>query len=233
MARNYNRNETMLDRIMRYGGVQRQPRVMSRPQFVQRGGFVPQQRVQQETRVPQYREQPRYATPQPQQREYSPEEIFNYRLEMAKREYAQNVQRMEAQRQAAYGVPQMGEGAAARPYEFLMGEADRLGASSGMVPQAQMPQGQVPQQAEPEEQPLTEDEEAELRIRMMYNDYTRESVERGAPPVSFEEFVQALMNRQQAQEQQTVAAQQQPESVPSPEQAPQTQVPQGAVPPQA
>ena len=215
MARNY-RRENLLDRISINGGVQRQPRAMARPQFVQRGGFVPQQRVQQETRVPQYREQPRYATPQPQpqQREYSPEEIFNYRLEMAKREYAQNVQRMEAQRQAAYGVPQMGEGAAARPYEFLMGEADRLGASSGMVSQAQVPQAQVPQhgatgvqqQAEPEEQPLTEDEEAEIRIRMMYNDYTRESVERGAQPVSFEEFVQAIMARQQSQQQQAAAA---------------------------
>lgn len=216
MARNY-RQENLLDRIAINGGVQRQPRAMARPQFVQRGGFVPQQRVKQETRVPQYSEQPRYATPQPQQREYSPEEIFNYRLEMAKREYAQNVQRMEAQRQAAYGVPQMGEGAAARPYEFLMGEADRLGASSGMVSQAQVPQAQVQQQGatgiaqlkdEPEEKPLTEDEEAELRIRMMYNDYTRESVELGAQPVSFEEFVQALMARQQSQQQQVAAAQQ-------------------------
>lgn len=226
MARNYNRNETMLDRIMRYGGVQRQPRVMSRPQFVQRGGFVPQQRVVQQV-------QPRVVQQRPVQRRYTPEEIYAIRMEQAKREYEQMAYQAEMERQAAYDVPNMGQGAAARPYEFLMGEADRLGASSGMVPQAQIPQGQVPQQAEPEEQPLTEDEEAELRIRMMYNDYTRESVERGAPPVSFEEFVQALMNRQQAQEQQTVAAQQPPESVPSPEQATQTQVPQGAVPPQA
>lgn len=226
MARNYNRNETMLDRIMRYGGVQRQPRVMARPQFVQRGGFVPQQRVVQQV-------QPRVVQQQPVQRRYTPEEIYAIRMEQAKREYEQMAYQAEMERQAAYDVPNMGQGAAARPYEFLMGEADRLGASSGMVPQSQMPQGQVPQQAEPEEQPLTEDEEAELRIRMMYNDYTRESVERGAPPVSFEEFVQALMNRQQAQEQQAVAAQQPPESAPSSEQAPQTQVPQGAVPPQA
>ena len=200
-------NENFLDRIKRYGGVQRQPRVMARPQFVQRGGFVPQQRVQQETRVQQYRQQPRYATPQPQQREYSPEEIFNYRLEMAKREYAQNVQRMEAQRQAAYGVPQMGEGAAAKPYQFLMGEAARLGAQSNGVPQQQVPQGYVPQQAqvpqqpaEPEEPPLTEEEESELRIRMMYSDYTRECAEHGAQPVSFQEFVQALIARSQAQQ---------------------------------
>ena len=221
MARNYNRNETMLDRIMRYGGVQRQPRVMARPQFVQRGGFVPQQRVVQQV-------QPRVVQQKPVQRRYTPEEIYAIRMEQAKREYEQMAYQAEMERQAAYGVPDMGKGAAARPYEFLMGEADRLGASSGMVPQAQIPQGQVPQQAEPEEQPLTEEEEAELRIRMMYNDYTRESVERGAPPVSFEEFVQALMARQQAQEQQAVAAQQPQESVPSPEQAPQTQVPQGA-----
>lgn len=226
MARNYNRNETMLDRIMRYGGVQRQPRVMSRPQFVQRGGFVPQQRVVQQV-------QPRVVQQKPVQRRYTPEEIYAYRMEQAKREYEQMAYQAEMERQAAYGVPNMGQGAAARPYEFLMGEADRLGASSGMVPQAQIPQGQVPQQAEPEEQPLTEEEEAELRIRMMYNDYTRESVERGAPPVSFEEFVQALMNRQQAQEQQAVAAQQQPEPAPAPEQVSQTQVPQGAEPPQA
>lgn len=226
MARNYNRNETMLDRIMRYGGVQRQPRVMARPQFVQRGGFVPQQRVVQQV-------QPRVVQQQPVQRRYTPEEIYAIRMEQAKREYEQMAYQAEMERQAAYDVPNMGQGAAARPYEFLMGEADRLGASSGMVPQSQMPQGQVPQQAEPEEQPLTEDEEAELRIRMMYNDYTRESVERGAPPVSFEEFVQALMNRQQAQEQQAVAAQQPPEPAPAPEQVPQAQVPQGAVPPQA
>ena len=226
MTRNYNRNETMLDRIMRYGGVQRQPRVMARPQFVQRGGFVPQQRVVQQV-------QPSVVQQKPVQRRYTPEEIYAIRMEQAKREYEQMAYQAEMERQAAYGVPNMGQGAAARPYEFLMGEADRLGASSGMVPQSQMPQGQVPKQAEPEEQPLTEEEEAELRIRMMYNDYTRESVERGAPPVSFEEFVQALMNRQQAQEQQAVAAQQQPESAPSSEQIPQTQVPQGAVPPQA
>lgn len=193
MARNYNRNETMLDRIMRYGGVQRQPRVMSRPQFVQRGGFVPQQRVVQQV-------QPRVVQQQPvQQRRYTPEEIYAIRMEQAKREYEQMAYQAEMERRAAYGVPQMGEGAAARPYEFLMGEADRLGASSGIVPQAQVPQQLatgVQQQAEPEEQPLTEEEEAELRIRMMYNDYTRESLERGAQPVSFEKFVQALMARQ-------------------------------------
>ena len=226
MARNYNRNETMLDRIMRYGGVQRQPRAIARPQFVQRGGFVPQQRVVQQV-------QPRVVRQQPVQRRYTPEEIYAIRMEQAKREYEQMAYQAEMERQAAYGVPDMGEGAAARPYEFLMGEADRLGASSGMVPQAQIPQVQVPQQAEPEEQPLTEEEEAELRIRMMYNDYTRESVERGAQPVSFEEFVQALMNRQQAQEQQAVAAQQPPAPAPAPEQVRQAQVPQGAVPPQA
>ena len=228
-------NENFLDRVMRYGGVQRRPQYAPRNNggFVPRGGYGRQQ-------VPQYRERPQYVQrqvqqPQPQtvQRQYTPEEIYAIRMEQAKREYEQMAYQAEMERQAAYGVPDMGQGAAARPYEFLMGEADRLGASSGMVPQAQMPQGQVPQQPEPEEQPLTEDEEAELRIRMMYNDYTRESVERGAPPVSFEEFVQALMNRQQAQEQQAVAAQQPPESAPSPEQIPQAQVPQGAVPPQA
>lgn len=222
-------NENFLDRVMRYGGVQR------RPQYAPRnnGGFVPRGVY---GRTPQGYGQPRQVQqpkPQPVQRQYTPEEIYAYRMEMAKREYAQRAYEAEMQRRAAYGVPQVGDGAAARPYEFLMGEADRLGASSGMVPQAQIPQGQVPQQAEPEEQPLTEEEEAELRIRMMYNDYTRESVERGAQPVSFEEFVQALMNRQQAQEQQAVAAQQPPEPAPSPEQVPQAQVPQGAVPPQA
>ena len=153
MTRNYNRNETMLDRIMRYGGVQRQPRVMARPQFVQRGGFVPQQRVVQQV-------QPSVVQQKPVQRRYTPEEIYAIRMEQAKREYEQMAYQAEMERQAAYGVPNMGQGAAARPYEFLMGEADRLGASSGMVPQSQMPQGQVPKQAEPEEQPLTEEEEA-------------------------------------------------------------------------
>ena len=220
MARNYNRNETMLDRIMRYGGVQSQPRVMARPQFVQRGGFVPQQRVVQQV-------QPRVVQQQPVQRRYTPEEIYAIRMEQAKREYEQMAYQAEMERQAAYGVPDMGQGAAARPYEFLMGEADRLGESSGA-----MPAGGA-QQPEPEEQPLTEEEEAQLRIRLMYNDYTRESAERGAQPASFEEFVQALVARSQAQQQQAVAAQQPPESAPSPEQASQTQVPQGAVPPQA
>ena len=229
-------NENFLDRVMRYGGVQRRQQYAPRNNggFVPRGGYGRQQ-------VSQYRERPQYVQqqvqqPQPQtvQRQYTPEEIYAYRMEQAKREYAQRVYEAEMQRRAAYGVPQVGDGAAARPYEFLMGEAARLGESSGAMPAggAQVPQGYA-QQPEPEEPPLTEEEEAQLRIRLMYNDYTRESVERGAPPVSFEEFVQALMNRQQAQEQQTVAAQQQPESVPSPEQAPQTQVPQGAVPPQA
>ena len=147
------------------------------------------------------------------QHQYTPEEIFNARLEAAKREYAQNVQRMEARRQAAYSVPQMGNGAAARPYEFLMGEAARLGAQSNGVPQGYAPQGgaqpqgyvpqqaQVPQQpTEPEEPPLTEEEESELRIRMMYSDYTRECAELGAQPVSFQEFVQALIARSQAQQ---------------------------------
>lgn len=236
MARNYDRRLTLLDRVAMNGGMQRPKMAVQRQAYGAPRGYVPQQRVQQETRVPQYREQPRYAMPQQQQqqREYSPEEIFNYRLEMAKREYAQNVQRMEAQRQAAYGVPDMGQGAAARPYEFLMGEADRLGASSGTVSQAQVPQGYVqqqgatgvPQQAEPEERPLTEDEEAELRIRMMYNDYTRESVERGAQPVSFDEFVQALISR--SQQAQSANVPQGGEAVPT--QVPQAQVPQGAVP---
>ena len=210
MARNYNRNETMLDRIMRYGGVQRQPRVMARPQFVQRGGFVPQQRVVQQV-------QPRVVQQQPVQRRYTPEEIYAIRMEQAKREYEQMAYRAEMERQAAYGVPQVGDGAAARPYEFLMGEAARLGASSGMVPQAQIPQGAVPPQAEPEEQPLTEEEEAELRIRLMYNDYTRESAERGAQPASFEDFVNALVARSQAQQQQAAEPQaaQQPEAQPA------------------
>ena len=209
MARNYNRNETMLDRIMRYGGVQRQPRVMARPQFVQRGGFVPQQRVVQQV-------QPRVVQQKPVQRRYTPEEIYAIRMEQAKREYAQRAYEAEMQRRAAYGVPQVGDGAAARPYEFLMGEADRLGASSGMVPQAQVPQGYA-QQPEPEEQPLTEEEEAQLRIRLMYNDYTRESAERGAQPVSFEDFVNALVARSQAQQQQAAEPQavQQPEAQPA------------------
>lgn len=206
MARNYNRNETMLDRIMRYGGVQRQPRVMARPQFVQRGGFVPQQRVVQQV-------QPRVVRQQPVQRQYTPEEIYAYRMEQAKREYAQRAYEAEMQRRAAYGVPQVGDGAAARPYEFLMGEAARLGESSGSVPQGYA----QPQQPEPEEPPLTEEEEAQLRIRLMYNDYTRESAERGAQPVSFEEFVNALVARSQAQQQQAAEPQtvQQPETQPA------------------
>jgi hypothetical protein len=122
------------------------------------------------------------------------------------------------QRRAAYGVPQVGDGAAARPYEFLMGEAARLGESSGAMPAggAQVPQGYA-QQPEPEEQPLTEEEEAQLRIRLMYNDYTRESAERGAQPASFEEFVQALVARSQAQQQQAAETQavQQPEAQPA------------------
>lgn len=220
-------NENFLDRVMRYGGVQRRPQYAPRNNggFVPRGGYGRQQ-------VPQYRERPQYVQrqvqqPQPQtvQRQYTPEEIYAYRMEQAKREYAQRAYEAEMQRRAAYGVPQVGDGAAARPYEFLMGEADRLGASSGMVPQAQMPQGYA-QQPEPEEQPLTEEEEAQLRIRMMYNDYTRESVERGAEPVSFEEFVQALMARSQAQQQQ--AAQQVPQTVPQQPEAQPAEVPQVA-----
>lgn len=222
-------NENFLDRVMRYGGVQRRPQYAPRNNggFVPRGGYG---------RIPQGYGQQRQAQPQPQpvQRQYTPEEIYAYRMEQAKREYAQRAYEAEMQRRAAYGVPHVGDGAAARPYEFLMGEAARLGESSGAMPAggAQVPQGYA-QQPEPEEPPLTEEEEAQLRIRMMYNDYTRESVERGSQPVSFEEFVQALMARQQAQEQQAVAAQQPPESAPAPEQAPQAQVPQGAVPPQA
>jgi hypothetical protein len=79
---------------------------------------------------------------------------------------------------------------------------------------AQVTQGYV-QQPEPEEQPLTDEEEAQLRIRLMYNDYTRESAERGAQPASFEEFVQALVARSQAQQQQAAPAQQQPEAQPA------------------
>ena len=173
--------------------------------------------------MPQYRERPQYVQrqvqqpqPQPVQRQYTPEEIYAYRMEMAKREYAQRAYEAEMQRRAAYGVPQVGDGAAARPYEFLMGEADRLGASSGAMPAggAQVPQGYA-QQPEPEEQPLTEEEEAQLRIRLMYNDYTRESAERGAQPASFEEFVNALVARAQAQQQQAVQqAEPQPAEVP-------------------
>lgn len=204
-------NENFLDRVMRYGGVQRQPRAMARPQFVQRGGFVPQQRVVQQV-------QPRVVRQQPVQRRYTPEEIYAYRMEQAKREYAQRAYDAEMQRRAAYGVPQVGDGAAARPYEFLMGEADRLGASSGAMPAggAQVPQGYA-QQTEPEEPPLTEEEEAQLRIRLMYNDYTRESAERGAQPASFEEFVNALVARSQAQQQQAAEPQavQQPEAQPA------------------
>lgn len=206
MARNYNRNDTMLDRIMRYGGVQRQPRAMARPQFVQRGGFVPQQRVVQQV-------QPRVVPQQPvQQRRYTPEEVYAIRMEQAKREYEQMAYQAEMERQAAYDVPNMGQGAAARPYEFLMGEADRLGASSGAVQQ-----GYAQQPPAPEEQPLTEEEEAQLRIRLMYNDYTRECVERGAQPVSFEEFVNALVARSQAPQQQASEPQavQQPEAQPA------------------
>jgi hypothetical protein len=210
-------NENFLDRVMRYGGVQRRPQYAPRNNggFVPRGGYGRQQ-------VPQYLERPQYVQrqvqqPQPQtvQRQYTPEEIYAYRMEQAKREYAQRAYEAEMQRRAAYGVPQVGDGAAARPYEFLMGEADRLGASSGAMPAggAQVPQGYAqPQQSEPEEQPLTEEEEAQLRIRLMYNDYTRESAERGAQPVSFEEFVNALVARSQAQQQQAAPAQQQPEA---------------------
>lgn len=211
-------NENFLDRVMRYGGVQR------RPQYAPRnnGGYVPQGRVQRRGfvpngRVPQGYGQQRQVQPQPQpvQRQYTPEEIYAYRMEQAKREYAHRAYEAEMQRRAAYGVPQVGEGAAARPYEFLMGEADRLGASSGAMPAggAQVPQGYA-QQPEPEEQLLTEEEEAQLRIRLMYNDYTRESAERGAQPVSFEDFVNALVARSQAQQQQAVEPQavQQPEA---------------------
>ena len=210
---------TFLDRVMRYGGVQRRPQTAPR----NNGGYVPQGRVQRRGfvpngRVPQGYGQPRQVQPQtvqpqPQtvQRQYTPEEIYAYRMEQAKREYAQRAYEAEMQRRAAYGVPQVGDGAAARPYEFLMGEAARLGESSGAVPQGYA----QPQQPEPEEPPLTEEEEAQLRIRMMYNDYTRESVERGAEPVSFEEFVQALMARSQAQQQQAQVPQTQPEAQPA------------------
>jgi hypothetical protein len=215
-------NENFLDRVMRYGGVQRRPQYAPRNNvgFVPRGGYGRQQ-------VPQYLERPQYVQrqvqqPQPQtvQRQYTPEEIYAYRMEQAKREYAQRAYEAEMQRRAAYGVPNVGAGAAARPYEFLMGEADRLGASSGAMPAggAQVPQGYAQQQQpEPEEQPLTEEEEAQLRIRLMYNDYTRESAERGAEPVSFEEFVQALVARSQAQQQQAAEQQavQQPEAQPA------------------
>ena len=204
-------NENFLDRVMRYGGVQRRPQSAPRNNggFVPRGGYG---------RIPQGYGQQRQVQPQPQpvQRQYTPEEIYAYRMEMAKREYAQRAYEAEMQRRAAYGVPQVGDGAAARPYEFLMGEADRLGASSGAMPAggAQVPQGYA-QQPEPEEQPLTEEEEAQLRIRLMYNDYTRESAERGAQPASFEEFVNALVARAQAQQQQAVQqAEPQPAEVP-------------------
>lgn len=202
-------NENFLDRVMRYGGVQRRPQSAPRNNggFVPRGGYG---------RIPQgYGQQRQVQQPQPQpvQRQYTPEEIYAYRMEQAKREYAQRAYEAEMQRRAAYGVPQVGDGAAARPYEFLMGEADRLGASSGAVPQGYA----QPPQPEPEEQPLTEEEEAQLRIRLMYNDYTRESAERGAQPASFEEFVQALVARSQAQQQQAAEPQavQQPEAQPA------------------
>ncbi|MBO7413965.1 MAG: hypothetical protein J6U20_09960 [Fibrobacter sp.] len=206
-------NENFLDRVMRYGGVQRRPQYAPRNNggFVPRGGYgsIPQGYGQQRQAQPQ---------PQPVQRQYTPEEIYAYRMEQAKREYAQRAYEAEMQRRAAYGVPQVGDGAAARPYEFLMGEAARLGASSGAMPAggAQVPQGYA-QQPEPEEQPLTEEEEAQLRIRLMYNDYTREAAERGAQPASFEEFVQALVARSQAQQQQAAEPQavQQPEAQPA------------------
>lgn len=219
-------NENFLDRVMRYGGVQRRPQYAPRNNggFVPRGGYG---------RIPQGYGQQRQVQPQPQpvQRQYTPEEIYAYRMEMAKREYAQRAYEAEMQRRAAYGVPQVGDGAAARPYEFLMGEADRLGASSGAMPAggAQVPQGYA-QQPEPEEQPLTEEEEAQLRIRLMYNDYTRESAERGAQPASFEEFVNALVARAQAQQQQAVQqAEPQPAEVPQVAAAePTAPMPQGA-----
>lgn len=210
---------TFLDRVMRYGGVQR-------PQYAPRnnGGFVPRGGYGRQ-QVPQYRERPQYVQPQVQQpqpqtvqRQYTPEEIYAYRMEQAKREYAQRAYEAEMQRRAAYGVPHVGDGAAARPYEFLMGEADRLGASSGAMPAggAQVPQGYA-QKPEPEEPPLTEEEKAQLRIRLMYNDYTRESAERGAQPVSFEEFLNALVARSQAPQQQAAEPQtvQQPEAQPA------------------
>lgn len=212
-------NENFLDRVMRYGGVQRRSR-MTRPQVVQ---YVPRKdydryarQIPRETvyqRPPEYVQQPQ---PQPVQRQYTPEEIYAYRMEQAKREYAQRAYEAEMQRRAAYGVPQVGDGAAARPYEFLMGEAARLGESSGAMPAggAQVPQGYA-QQPEPEEQPLTEEEEAQLRIRLMYNDYTRESAERGAQPASFEEFVKALVARAQAPQQQAAPEPQQPETQPA------------------
>lgn len=211
-------NENFLDRVMRYGGVQRRQQYAPRNNggFVPRGGYGRQQ-------VPQYRERPQYVQrqvqqPQTVQRQYTPEEIYAYRMEQAKREYAQRAYEAEMQRRAAYGVPQVGDGAAARPYEFLIGEAARLGESSGAMPAggSQVPQGYA-QQPEPEEPPLTEEEEAQLRIRLMYNDYTRESAERGAQPASFEEFVQALVARSQAQQQQAAETQavQQPEAHPA------------------
>ena len=219
-------NENFLDRVMHYGGVLRRPQYAPRNNggFVPRGGYGRQQ-------VPQYRERPQYVQrqvqqpqPQPVQRQYTPEEIYAYRMEQAKREYAQRAYEAEMQRRAAYGVPQVGDGAAARPYEFLMGEADRLGASSGAMPAggAQVSQGYA--QPEPDEQPLTEEEEAQLRIRLMYNDYTRESAERGAQPASFEEFVNALVARSQAQQQQQAA---EPQAVQQPEAQP-AEVPQVA-----
>lgn len=203
-------NENFLDRVMRYGGVQRRPQYAPRNNggFVPRGGYGRQQ-MPQGYAQPRVQRQPE-PQPQPVQRQYTPEEIYAYRMEQAKREYAQRAYEAEMQRRAAYGVPQVGDGAAARPYEFLMGEAARLGESSGAVPQG------YAQQPEPEEQPLTEEEEAQLRIRLMYNDYTRESIERGAQPASFEEFVQTLVARSQAQQQQAAEPQavQQPEAQP-------------------
>lgn len=224
-------SENFLDRVMRYGGVQRRPQYAPRNNggFVPRGGYGRQQE-------PQYRERPQYVQrqvqqpqPQPVQRQYTPEEIYAYRMEQAKREYAQRAYEAEMQRRAAYGVPQVGDGAAARPYEFLMGEADRLGASSGAMPAggAQVPQGYA-QQPEPEEPQLTEEEEAQLRIRLMYNDYMRESVERGAEPVSFEEFVQAIVARQQAQQAQAMPARQEPQGYPQQPEAQPAEVPQVA-----
>lgn len=205
-------NENFLDRVMRYGGVQRRPQYAPRNNggFVPRGGYG---RVQQGYGQPRQVQPQAMPQPHPVQRQYTPEEIYAYRMEQAKREYAQRAYEAEMQRRAAYGVPQVGDGAAARPYEFLMGEAARLGESSGAVPQGYA----QPQQPEPEEQPLTEEEEAQLRIRLMYNDYTRESAERGAQPASFEEFVQALVARSQAQQQQAAEPQavQQPEAQPA------------------
>lgn len=221
-------SENFLDRVMRYGGVQR------RPQYATQGqrGFVPSGRVPQGYgQQRQAQPQPVRQQPQPVQRQYTPEEIYAYRMEQAKREYMQRAYDAEMQRRAAYGVPNVGAGAAARPYEFLMGEAARLGESSGAMPAGyetqQAPQGYA-QQPEPEEPQLTEEEEAQLRIRMMYNDYTRESVERGAEPVSFEEFVQAIVARQQAQQAQAMPARQAPQGYPQQPEAQPAEVPQVA-----